>query len=181
MSANFSFRKYSNPVFIETGTFKGEGVRRAISAGFKKIYSIELSEKLYRGASAKFNKEIKSGQVVLFNGDSTKLLPVILEKIEVRVTFWLDAHFCFGETARGDVDVPLLKELDSIARHPIRTHTILIDDVRLFGTKRDNSDWSEIMLSEVIAKIKQINSGYLIHYERGAVANDVLVAEIPYI
>jgi hypothetical protein len=75
--------------------------------------------------------------------------------------------------------VPLLKELALIGRHRIKTHTILIDDVRLFGTKGPE-DWSGVTLDKVIDKLKSINRNYSIHYENGIewAQNDVLVAEI---
>ena len=37
------FKKYPNPVFIETGTCHGIGVQMALDAGFKYVFSIELS------------------------------------------------------------------------------------------------------------------------------------------
>lgn len=177
MPIRFSLRKYLNPVFIETGTFHGEGVRKALRAGFKKIYSIELNKKYYNELVVKFEKQIKEGRVNLFCGDSLKVLPEILKGIECRVTFWLDAHYCGGDTARGSMTSPLLEELEEIGRHPVRTHTILVDDVRLLGTNA-NEDWSSVGFDQVVGRIKKINAGYKIGYEKGEVKNDVLAAEI---
>jgi len=42
------FEKYPNPVFIETGTYHGEGIQYALQAGFKNVRSVELSEPLYQ-------------------------------------------------------------------------------------------------------------------------------------
>jgi len=179
MPMGFDLRKYINPCFIETGTYKGDGVNCALMVGFKKIHSIELGGVLYKEAAARFHKEIKSGRVNLYLGDSTKLLPDILAKVDAQATFWLDAHLSTGgeNTVRGDEDVPLLKELDLIGKHKIKTHTILIDDVRLFATKGPE-DWSGVTLNKVIDKLKSINRNYSIHYENGLKENDVLVAEI---
>lgn len=177
MSAGFSFRKYVNPVFVETGTFKGAGVSRALRSGFQKIYSIELREELYDQCTKRFKQEIDEGRVVLLFGDSSHCLPRILQGIEVEATFWLDAHYSSGNTARGKVDCPLLEELDAISRHPIKSHTILIDDVRLFGTN-DAEDFSNIDLKKVIEKLESINRNYSILYEYGSIKDDVLAAEI---
>jgi hypothetical protein len=72
------------------------------------------------------------------------------------------------------VNAPLLKELDAISRHPIKTHTILIDDVRRFGEYLLNV--SKEILSE---KIQKINPMYVISYENdGLTPDDVMVAHL---
>ena len=40
-----NFKKYPNPVFVETGSLMGDGIQQALEAGFQKVISIELSEK----------------------------------------------------------------------------------------------------------------------------------------
>jgi len=176
MPIRFSLRKYYNPVFLETGSFHGEGIVKALRAGFKKIYSIELNEQFYHELQARFKKEIDSGRVVLMCGDSSVILPEVIRNIDAQITFWLDAHYCGGDTARGREDSPLLKELDAIARHSVRTHTILVDDVRLFGTNA-NEDWTGVRLEQVMERVRKINPCYRIRYENGQHKNDVLVAE----
>jgi hypothetical protein len=47
--------------------------------------------------------------------------------------FWLDAHFSGGFTSRGDVDCPLITELDAIAAAKLSQVAILVDDVRCLG------------------------------------------------
>jgi len=180
MSINFSLLKYRNPVFVETGTNKGYGVQCALNACFGKIYSIELSKELYEKCKAKFANQVQNGKVELLLGDSSVKLIDVLKQLSQRATFWLDAHWSADnpETVRGDIDVPLMKELELIHKHCVKTHTILIDDVKAFG-KTDKEDWSNVQLDLVIKKLKSINSGYKIFFEKGKVANDVLVAEIP--
>ena len=34
-------------IFIETGTYKGDGVQKALQNGYKQVYSIELDDTLY--------------------------------------------------------------------------------------------------------------------------------------
>ena len=41
------FKKYLNPVFVETGTHHGDGVQRAFDEGFKTVYSIEIDSSLF--------------------------------------------------------------------------------------------------------------------------------------
>lgn len=180
MSMNFSLLKYRNPVFVETGTNMGYGVRCAVDAGFKKIYSIELSRDLYGKCNLMYKKEIQKGNVELFLGDSGVLLADVLKKVDSRATFWLDAHYSGPgtDTVQGDEDVPLFRELNIIEKHHVKTHTILIDDVRDFGGN-DGVNWSAIRLDSVVEKLKKINPDYRIFFERGSIPNDVLVAEIP--
>jgi len=165
------FAKYPNKYFVETGTCSGGGVEKALVAGFKEVYSIELSPHYYQLCLQKF-----AGQknVHLYFGDSSKMLPKILRQFKEPVTFWLDGHCSGGDTARGETMTPLMKELEAIRRHPIKTHTILIDDVRCFGTQ----DFDFLSQETVIKKIKKINPHYTITYEDGYQPNDVLVAYI---
>jgi len=37
----FDLAKYLNPIFVETGTYKGHGIAAALASGFPKIYRIE--------------------------------------------------------------------------------------------------------------------------------------------
>ncbi|MCP4403196.1 MAG: class I SAM-dependent methyltransferase [bacterium] len=181
MTMHFNLSKYWNPVFIETGTRSGDSVKQALKSQFEKIYSIELNERFYEKCRSRFENEIQAGKVELLLGDSAKRLPDILKQVDVRATFWLDAHWSGPKTAtaKGDIDVPLVKELDWIARHSINDHTILIDDVRLFdGDDRDGVDWSNVQKEAVISILMNINPDYEIFYEQGHVSNDVLVAQI---
>jgi hypothetical protein len=122
------FQKYLNHIFIETGSHVGDGIQQALDAGFKLVHSIELSEALYERCCNRF---VDDDRVVLHLGDSHLLLDDILFWINEPVTFWLDAHCSCGETVRGKYYSSLLQELMIIDNHPVRTHTILIDDVRL--------------------------------------------------
>jgi len=177
MAQKCPLSKHLNPVFIETGTFKGKSVKEALSLGFKKIYSIELKKGCYEKCKHKFRKQISKGTIELFLGDSSICLPEILNKVDQTVTFWLDAHYSGIFTARGPIDVPLMMELDAISKHHIKNHTILIDDVRLFG-KKNTADWSNISLDAVIKALKKINPDYSIFYENGSREKDILVAKL---
>jgi hypothetical protein len=169
MSSNVKlFSKFPNEVFIETGTWSGDGVQRAIEAGFFQIKSVESSADFYEYSKNLFLEEKK---VELFFGKSEDHLWEMIKDVTVPITFWLDAHYSEGQTTN---DFPLLKELDIISKHPIKNHVILIDDVR----QMDTPAFGGIKREDVEKKIKNINNNYLIEYHDGYVANDVMVAII---
>lgn len=164
--------KYKNPYFIETGTGTGECVRLALSMGFKKVISIEIDPIRQEENKKKFAKYIADGRVTLITGDSITELDKLMSSIDSPATFWLDAHVDEGPC--GIKKCPLYEELDSIAKNPIKQHTILIDDMRILGTH-----WgSNISQAELILKLKQINENYKISYEDGCAPNDILVATL---
>lgn len=166
------FQRYPHDIFIESGSYEGDGIAKALEAGYKEVYSIELSQPHYQHCCKRFEG---NPNVHLYEGDSAVVLKTILAKIDKPATFWLDGHYSWYANARGDTNTPLLKELEAIASHPIKTHTILINDVREFGTVR--FDFLEI--SDAILAIKKINPNYEITYDDGVIAKDILVASIP--
>lgn len=170
------FAKYPNTYFLETGSCFGDGIQAALDAGFKHIYSIELSEQFYDCCFNRFvlNSQVE-GQIELILGDSGEVLPEVLSKINAPVTFWLDGHYSGGSTAKGESNTPLLRELEHIAKHHIKNHTILIDDVRCF----DTNDFDFLTMEEVKEKILSINPLYEFSFENGYIENDVLVARVP--
>lgn len=121
-------RKFDYGIFVETGTYRGNMVE-AMKTRFKKIYSIELSDDLYRKAKDRF---VNDKHVELLKGDSGVILPELLTRIKEPAFFWLDAHYSGGITARGTIDTPIERELQAIMNHPIKEHVILIDDARHF-------------------------------------------------
>jgi len=163
------FRKYPNHYFIETGSYYGEGIQNALSAGFHEIYSIELSPFFHEHCRVSFSSFMN---IHLVLGNSTSALQQVLCKIDAPTTFWLDAHYSSGATARGETNTPLLEELEAIRNHPIKTHTILIDDIRHCGTA-----WFDfITFDDIVKKLHEINEDYCIGFENGHIENDVLVA-----
>lgn len=163
------FQRYMNPVFIETGTHKGDGVKLALDAGFKTIHSIELGDNLFSRCCYRFRGV---NNVRLHLGDSADVLPIILEAINQPITFWLDGHYSGGDTALGKQNTPLLQELRAIAGHHIKTHTILIDDLR--GWYKDTQGFDTLDLMKMIL---DINPDYKFTLENGFVLYDILVAK----
>ena len=101
---------------------------------FNQIYSIELDENLYLRAKKKFDN---TTNIQILQGDSCMVLPDLLNKIEKKCLFWLDAHYSGGITARGNLDTPIMLELKSIFSHKIKDHIILIDDARCFNGSKN--------------------------------------------
>ena len=169
-----NFKPYLNPVFIETGTFKGQGVRAALKDGFKRVISIEISNYYYSLCREKF-KDNKN--VELHFGDSALILPEILKDINERCTFWLDGHFCRGLTGTGKIPVPLMEELKIIGKHHIKNHTLLLDDMRLIRYK---DEWRDFPydICDIEETIHTINPKYDITYIDGYGKDDILVAQI---
>lgn len=166
------FAAHPNKVFIETGTYKGDGVEKALKAGFKTVYSIEISPQIFGETQKRF---LNNPDVHLFLGNSPEVLKNILPEITEPATFWLDGHYSGGDTAKGSSWTPLIEELEIIGAHPIKTHTILIDDMRCCDTV-----WFDhLSRQDIVEAVKKINPGYVITFADGVVPNDVLVAEPP--
>ena len=65
--------------------------------------------------------------------------------------------------------------MEIIKNHPIKTHTILVDDVRIIG----KIGWrSNVLLERIMNMIKEINPDYQFTFEEGETPEDVLVANI---
>lgn len=157
------FGRYPNRVFIETGSYHGDGIQQALDAGFEEVWSIECDKELCAYTANRFSKDLR---VFVMRGDSREKLRWVIDYIEKPCTFWLDSH--------SPNNLPLLKELEIIANHPIKTHTILIDDLRLWTKAEhgyDTESLKEILLS--------INPNYQIRLD-GCLdfPNDILVATI---
>lgn len=165
-------RKYDNgDTFVETGTYVGDTVKLALIKGYKTIHTIELNNDLYDNAVKMFRDPVR---VKLWRGDTIDCLKEIITTIEGPATFWLDAH-ASGPLAGGKSGpAPVLDELDIIATHSCKEHTIFIDDCRLFGT----AEWSFVKKEDAIKKILQINPNYNIVYLDGHIQEDILCATI---
>lgn len=123
--------KYKISTLVETGTYLGATVD-ALKDNFEKIYTIELNKRLYKRAKKKFKKY---KYIKVFFGDSEKVLPRILKKINGTYLFWLDAHYSKGITSKGTKVTPVWEEINAILADKIKKHVILIDDADAFTGK----------------------------------------------
>lgn len=173
-------KKYQKNILIETGTYLGETTKRAIECGYKKVYTIELQEYLYNQAKKNLISYIENNSITLLLGSSSDRLSEIMSKITEPINILLDAHIDGGNYRPGSTPdnlkaCPLYEELEIIQQHHIKTHTIIIDDIRIVG----QIGWgSDIYLDKLISLLKNINSNYNICYEKGETPTDVLVASI---
>jgi hypothetical protein len=118
--------KFGPRIFIETGTYTGETVD-AVKDVFDKIYSIELGSALYEKAKERF---AKYSHISIVFGNSAKVMPAILGRINEPCLFWLDAHYSGGITVKGENEPPVREELENILSHSVKDHVILMDDAR---------------------------------------------------
>lgn len=165
-------KQYSiGDTFVETGTYHGDTVWIALEAGFKTIHSIELNEHLYQNAVTMFSQK---PEVKIWNGDSTDCLKKILQTLHGPATFWLDAHASGPMPGGKSGGSPVLDELNLIKEYGIQTHSIFIDDRRLFGS----SEWSGVKEEDAMKIIKDINPEYKIHFLDGHIEKDVVCATV---
>ena len=162
-------KPFAGPLYIETGAWEGDGVEEALQAGFERVISIEFGQKCYEKCVKRF-KDDPRVQMVL--GDSGVVLAEVLQEITQPAVLFLDAHFC-GDEGGGSMEQGsvLDKELGVLLQHPIKTHTILVDDIRCFKTGDWKFDGVLIKGAEAVAaieaKIRRINPAYQISYLDG--------------
>lgn len=172
-------------IFIETGSHQGNTAEAARQIGFDHIYTIELSDKWFAHCEQRF-KSVDNVNVI--KGDSSIELKNVLNKIDIPCVIWLDAHWSGGDTALGDIPCPVYRELDVIAQHSVKNHTILIDDMRAFGPKKkeclfDVEELKDLTPEGVVERVLSINPEYQISYEDGhhgkiVFPDDILVATV---
>ena len=130
------FKRFAPKVFVETGTFRGDGIQSALDDGFEFVYSIELDPWLFQKAHERFENNDK---VLVIRGDSSRVLKYLI--LPEPCVFYLDAHWSgFG----SETPLPLLGELETIGKRP-PGDVVVIDDMRLMGKKsvsgEDGTDW----------------------------------------
>ena len=155
-------KEFNYKVLVETGTYLGYMVS-AQKQNFKKIYSIELSDDLYKRA---YNKFKRYDHINLIHGDSGEKMKEVLKDIDEPAIFWLDGHYSAGITAKGSLNCPIWKELDAIFSNR-SDHIILIDDARDFIGANDYPTIKEIE-DYLLAK----NPNYSV-----SVIDDIIVAK----
>lgn len=119
-------------IFVEAGTYRG-----ATTAFFAKraerVISVELHEGLYAAARKRF---AQYPNVTLLNGDSLDEVPKAVAKCESAPLVFLDGHFSGPGTAKGQLVEPAELTLGRLAKAAPRGTTIVVDDLRLFGSGR---------------------------------------------
>jgi len=145
---------YLTDVLIESGTYLSSGVFAAISKGVPNIHTMEIDPNLYQynlkymfsnlinnkgtsevaEAASRFIFD-NSLSITYYCGDSCEILPQLMPQVDMEVSFWLDGHVSntegSGLIASTPSDIgggqPLMKELEIIKNHRIKTHRLMLD------------------------------------------------------
>ena len=137
--------------FVEGGTYMAETIS-AMEPHFKELHTIEIAWHYYNLAKNKY----KNSKIQFHLGDTTKLLPTILQTLKGKPTvFFMDSHWSCSNTGKGDIEVPLLEELKIINKEYNENCVLIIDDYRLFNGNDKFVDWSEITEPNILACIDQ--------------------------
>ena len=160
-------KKYLNPVFVETGSYKGDGIALALNMGFKEVRSVEKDEELAKEVAKRF---VGASNVKLYQGDSAKLISIMLQDIVEDVTFWLDSHPF--ESHLELENIPLMEELEAIRIFVERTHrrvVVMVDDMSVFSEKDSAFVTAEVWKIYGITRVCRENNLYR--------PNEILVAQ----
>jgi hypothetical protein len=136
------FQARGHRTLLESGTFVG-GTVEYFMAHAQRIISVEVEPTLFADAQRKFHGV---SNVELVFGDALHLIPGIVDQLEDPPLIWLDGHFSEGVTGAGDEIEPaasILAQLGAV-RTPAGT-TIVVDDLRLFGSHPDFPGLDELV------------------------------------
>lgn len=168
---NNYFRQYKQDcaVWIETGTYRGEGLNLAYEAGFLEMHSIDIEER--KDIAYKYPGY---GTVKRYIDSSPTVLNWLLPTIDAKCQFWLDAHWqMFDGTDPGPNPFPLLDELREIAKHKRNDHVIIIDDMLIMQKDITGYDFNDIK-----AELLKINPNYILERLPNPIINGILIAHV---
>jgi hypothetical protein len=162
----FIKEKVNIPVFVETGTFKGDAAAWA-GDHFEKVHTIEIIEELYIEAKERWKNK---GNVEFHLGDSALKLNEVIKNIPAQTMFWLDGHWSPFVVHQDAKQCPLLEELLAISAK--QDSVIFIDDVTAFvGTMpppHKANEWPT--LQQIIEVIQKLFPGH-----RFTIMDDVII------
>lgn len=118
-------------VWIETGTYLGDGVEAALLQGYSECISIERNRPIYERSVSRFRLEPR---VQILFGSSPDILPSVIDPAKT-TTFWLDGHYSGSPGERDEKygECPIIAELEVITRCAWKfSPVILIDDAFMF-------------------------------------------------
>ena len=117
-------KRYKLKTLIETGTYYGEMVG-GLKHDFARIVSIEFDPTLAAAAKRRFES---LAHIEILQGSSEVMVQQVLHTLTEPALFWLDAGYFLWAGEHKTTD-RLMTELDSIFRHRIPSHAVLVDDV----------------------------------------------------
>ena len=133
-------------VFVEAGTYLGDTVAY-MAKHARQVVSVELHDELWARADERFARD---PTVDIRHGDAGDVVPAVVAELTAPPLIWLDGHYSGEGTAAGEEDEPagaILRSLGEVA--PAGT-TIVVDDLRLFGTEHYAS-LSELVRAAALA------------------------------
>lgn len=164
------FKEYKGDctVFIETGTYRGEGMIAAREAGFHEIHSVDIIE--HPDMLFKYDGV---GTAKRYVDDSRNVLPWLLPKITGKIMFWLDGH---SQLMEGEEDnFPLMGELAAIAKHCKQPPIIMVDDY-LYMTHPKVTGWNE---HDVLTALHYVyGDAFHLQYLPNPIKNNILLAYV---
>lgn len=152
--------------FVETGTYRGDTAAWAADH-FSRVTTVELAAGFHARAVERFAGQPK---VAALHGDSPTVLRSLVSSMTAPAIFWLDAHWCGGESA-DQSECPVLGELDVIDASPF-PHIVLVDDARLFCAPPPRPHRAELWpdLATLVARLHRGGARYVAQFD------DVFVA-----
>lgn len=133
--------KHRSPVWLATVLDNGGDVLQlGVDAGYAYVVGVTTQKDDYEYCIERFKN---SPSVKLFHGEEMVLHEVIKEIIQP-VTFCLDS--------RSEPPPALIQELGVLKHHRIKTHTLIVRNKSLFGTKESGwIEWPQVQ--EVVRRI----------------------------
>ena len=138
--------KYELVDFVETGTWRGDGLSYAKSCGYENLFSCDINEEYASSAIEKYPF------AVIYNSESIVFMENVLPSINNKTLFWLDAHFPghYGtDETPEQFRLPLMAELNMIKTYKkgYEHDVIICDDIRNLRCE-ENPRYREGELSE---------------------------------
>jgi hypothetical protein len=127
------FEGRGHSLFVEAGTAAGDTVSYFAKRGAR-VISVELAPDLHRRAADRF---AAYNDVEVIFGDAVEVLPAVVAQATSPPLVWLDGHFSGAGTALGDEVEPAPTLLELLGPTAPSGTTIVVDDLRLFGTEPD--------------------------------------------
>lgn len=133
-------KRFALENLVETGTHNG-GMLESIADDFRRVWSIELDPTWAARARRRFARKT---HVRIIEGDSGAELARLVPALPGPTLFWLDAHYSGVQTATGELETPIVRELEHIFAADERRHVMIIDDAREFGVAPDYPTLGEL-------------------------------------
>lgn len=133
---------FQGMTWVETGTWMGDTTKE-LSGIASHVHSIEPQLDFVVAARERFRNLVN---VSFHHGTSEQLFEEVVGSCSGDMAFWLDGHFSSGGTYEGEIDTPILSELQVVAESLSRFNSVsvFVDDFRCFDpSNAEFSDYPE--------------------------------------